>query len=202
MIFAQLLFAYLLGSIPFSIIAGKWLRGIDIREHGSGNAGGTNTFRILGWKAGLAVSLLDIAKGYIAATSVATLAPPSVLGAEGTQIACGFAAVIGHIWTVFAGFRGGKGVATAAGMMFGLYLDAMLIAAVIFALTLAASRFVSLASMLAMASVPVSLWLLPQEVSITLFVLSIIVAALIIFTHRENISRLRSGTEPHVGKKN
>jgi glycerol-3-phosphate acyltransferase PlsY len=201
MIFLQILISYLLGSIPSSVIAGK-RRGIDIREHGSGNAGGTNTFRVLGWKAGVVVSIIDIGKGYLAATMIANLfPPPSFLGDELTQIACGFAAIIGHIWTVFADFRGGKGVATAAGMMIGLYPVAMAYAIGVFVIVLLLSRYVSLASIVGTATVPLFLTLEYHEISHVFMSFSILIFVLIVYTHRKNIRMILDGTERRVGKK-
>ena len=124
--------SYLVGSIPTSIIAGKLLKGIDVRDFGSGNAGGTNAFRVLGWKAGLAVTLIDIAKGTIAAVPVVGFFKTHPIGAfpDMNEIAlsliAGMAAVIGHVFTIFAGFKGGKGVSTAAGMLIGLAPVSML----------------------------------------------------------------------------
>ena len=121
--------SYIVGSIPTSIIASKISRGLDIRQHGSGNAGGTNVMRVLGWKIGLAVILFDLFKGVVATMFVARLFwDPSLPFQNRTpfedftvvQIICGVAAILGHIWTLFAGFRGGKGVATGAGMLLAL----------------------------------------------------------------------------------
>jgi len=205
--FLKLIIAYILGSIPSSIIAGK-LNGIDIREHGSGNAGGTNTFRVLGWKAGLIVTLFDMFKGYFATVYVVSFSfgfSPLDLSAEVQQICIGFASIIGHIWTVFARFRGGKGVATAAGMMIGLYPEAMGLGILVFALTLYITRYVSLSSMLSASSVPIFLYFSPSlfgKIPSELFLIfSMIIALLIIFTHRSNVLRLINGTENRVGKK-
>ena len=198
----MILVSYLLGSIPTSIIASKLLKGIDIREHGSGNAGATNVFRVMGWKIGLAVLIIDMAKGYI----------PTVifykLGIKGVdwsiinlQILAGLSAIFGHIWSVFAGFKGGKGVGTGAGMLIGLTPFAVLVGIVIFAIVVAITRFVSLGSILASVSVPITVFLQNQAEGMfptRLFIFSLFVPALIIYTHRKNIQRLLKGQESKI----
>ncbi|HDI51207.1 MAG TPA: glycerol-3-phosphate 1-O-acyltransferase, partial [Bacteroidetes bacterium] len=151
------LLSYLVGSIPTSIIVGKILRGIDIREYGSGNAGATNTFRVLGWKAGVFVIAVDIGKGVFATLVISKLNLTGVplLASTLLQIIAGVSAVCGHIWTVFAGFRGGKGVSTAAGMIIALYPIAFLICIAIFTIVLFTTRYVSVSSMIAAVSLPI-----------------------------------------------
>ena len=145
-----LLFAYLIGSLPFSILAGKLLKGIDIREYGSGNAGATNTFRVLGKKAGIPVLVLDILKGY-AAVSLAFFCgyEPHTEMYINFSLAYGIAAVLGHVFPIYVGFRGGKGVATLLGMMIAVFPFAALLSIGIFIITLFFSRYVSLSSILA-----------------------------------------------------
>ncbi|HID39863.1 MAG TPA: glycerol-3-phosphate 1-O-acyltransferase PlsY [Calditrichaeota bacterium] len=201
-----LLLSYLAGSIPTSIIVGKILRGIDIRDYGSGNAGGTNTFRVLGWKAGLFVSAVDVFKGFAATSWLAQLSfGTSVLPEDALRIITGFAAVAGHIWTVFAGFRGGKGVGTAAGMLSALYPLALLVCLFIFLCVFLISRIVSLASISAAISLPVILsifrYVVNRPVDDILYYFSFFAAVLIVFTHRTNIRRLISGTENSFKKK-
>lgn len=201
-LFLMILFSYLLGSIPTSIIASKVLKGIDIRKHGSGNAGATNVFRVMGWKIGLAVLLIDMAKGYIPTVlfyklGMSGLDWPSI----NIQILAGISAIFGHIWTVFAGFRGGKGVGTGAGMLIGLAPFAVLIGLIVFVIVVAASRFVSLGSILASLSVPITVYLQNQSADtfpIQLFILSLFVPALIFYTHRKNIQRLLKGEESKI----
>lgn len=198
--------SYLLGALPTAIIVGKLSRGIDIRQHGSGNAGGTNVFRVLGWKPGLFVMLVDAFKGFVAAYWLPRLAfatapiPPDTL-----HLLCGIAAIIGHIWTVFAGFRGGKGVGTAAGVLLALYPLVVPICLAIFCLVLALTRIVSISSMLAAISFPIVLSLFRyvwhKPVPDAFYYFSFFAAALIIFTHRSNIKRLLNGTENKFGKK-
>jgi len=143
-----LVLSYLTGSFPTSIIVGKLTKGIDVREHGSGNAGGTNAFRVLGWKAGLFVSLVDIAKGTFATLVISRIRfgtlpfeNPALL-----MVLAGIFAILGHTYTIFAGFQGGKGVATGAGMLIGLFPYALLTCLVIFGLTLFSTGLVSLSS--------------------------------------------------------
>jgi glycerol-3-phosphate acyltransferase PlsY len=196
--------SYLAGAIPTSIIVSKIARGIDIREHGSGNAGGTNVFRVLGWKYGILVMIIDVFKGFVATYWIARILPAPI-PFELVQILVGLAAIIGHIWTVFAGFRGGKGVGTAAGMLLALYPLAFVICLAIFAILVITVRIVSVASMSAALALPTTLTVLKygfhKQVAMPLYIFSFFAAALIIFTHRSNIKRLLNGTENRFGKK-
>src|SRR4030042_1975969 len=157
--------SYLAGSIPTSIIVSKLVKGIDIRNYGSGNAGGTNVFRVMGWKWGILTILLDAVKGAIAVIIVARLYLdnfpfPNVTPFDDftlVQIICGLAAVTGHIWTVFAGFRGGKGIATALGVMLTIITIDMVVALGVFMLVVTISRYISLGSLAAEESVPLIL---------------------------------------------
>jgi len=197
--------SYLAGSIPTSIIVSKLFFGFDIRERGSGNAGGTNAFRILGWKVGLTVMILDLGKGVLATYLISqiridSLSWPMVY----VQIIARSAAVIGHIWTIFAGFRGGKGVGTAAGMLLVLYPISFVISLLIFFLVLLTTRYVSVSSMSAAVALPIVLLLLTSISNRTLYppllVLAISMAVLIVFTHRSNIQRLIQGNENRIKK--
>ena len=195
--------SYLLGSVPTSIIVGRLFFGKDLREIGSGNAGGTNAFRAFGWKGGVPTILVDIGKGAAATLLVSQLPAALSLAAsvptEVLRILAGCAAVIGHIWTVFAGFRGGKGVATAAGMIASLYPIALLVSAGVFAIALFSTGIASVASLTAAILFPVVLVVLKalgvSTVSPILFWFSLPVVLLIVFTHRANIRRLIAGTE-------
>ncbi len=198
---AILILSYLTGSIPASIIAGKLLKGIDVRDYGSGNAGGTNAFRVLGWRAGLVVSLFDIAKGGFAVLVISQLridglpfASPALV-----QILAGVCAILGHSFTIFAGFKGGKGVATGAGMIAALYPIAFLICLTIFALILLFTGIVSIASISAAIALPFILVVVRsvfgQPIDPALLIFSIIIPFFIIFTHRTNIRRLFKGEE-------
>ncbi|NOZ02981.1 MAG: glycerol-3-phosphate 1-O-acyltransferase PlsY [FCB group bacterium] len=201
-----LIISYLTGSIPTSIIVSKLFYGIDIREHGSGNAGGTNVYRVLGWKPALFVTLVDIFKGWLpTAIYAAYLFRGQPINDPGVvQILCGFAAVLGHTYTIFAGFKGGKGVGTLAGMMIALFPVAIFLCLIVFVLTLITTGYVSLSSIFASAALPIFLLILPPLFDVTpslsLLVFALLVPWFIIYTHRSNISRLRAGTENRFEK--
>jgi len=196
-----LLLSYLMGSLPTSIIVARITKGIDIRQYGSGNAGGTNSFRVLGWKAGLFVSLVDIGKGAFATLVISTLRFGELPfeSQSAVMILAGLAAILGHTYTIFAGFKGGKGVATGAGMLLGLFPVAFLICLLVFAVVLFTTGTVSLSSISAAVSLPIALFLLDQftsaEVDAVLKGVSLIIPLFIIFTHRTNIRRLLKGEE-------
>ena len=200
-----ILFAYLVGSFPTSIVVGRMTQRIDIREHGSKNAGGTNAFRVLGWKAGLFVAVVDILKGVLATLLIAKIrVDPLTLDYELVQIIAGTSAVIGHVWTVLAKFKGGKGVATGAGLIIALFPWASLICFIIFAALVLTTRYVSLGSIIATSSLPFILLtfdrMFGKSVSNSLLTFSILISCLIIFTHRSNIRRLINGTENRFEK--
>lgn len=204
--------SYLAGSIPTSIIISKLVRGIDIREHGSGNAGGSNVFRVLGWKYGILVILLDALKGALAVIIVARLYLDSFPFKNITpfddftlvQIICGVAAVIGHIWTVFAGFRGGKGIATGLGVLIMIVTIDMALALGIFFLVVTFSRYISLGSIAAAVAVPLILIIRENIFGIdiqgyhTVLPFTILLALLVIYTHRKNIDRIFKGSENKI----
>jgi len=208
--------SYLVGSIPNSIIISKAAKGIDIREHGSGNAGGTNVMRVLGWKHGLLVIILDSLKGVIAVVFVARLfylAPMPFTNISPfddftfVQIIAGLTAVVGHIWTIFAGFKGGKGIATALGMLIILITVDMLIAVGVFVLVVSISRYVSLGSIISAIAVPSTLYIREHVFGVhingydTLFPFLIALSILVIFTHRKNLIRLLNGSESKLSFK-
>ena len=207
--------SYLVGSIPTSIIISKLSHGIDIREHGSGNAGGTNVMRVLGWKKGLLVIILDALKGAFAVVVIARLHYGGLPFQNVSpfddftlvQIIAGLAAVIGHIWTVFAGFRGGKGIATALGMLIMIITVDMLVALGIFILVVTVSRYVSLGSILAALSIPFTLIfrenILHDHIQSygTLLPFVVAVSLLVVYTHRKNVMRLINGTESKISFK-
>ncbi len=200
-----LLIAYALGSIPTSIIAGKMLRGIDVREHGSRNPGATNTFRVLGWKIGVSVGLIDILKGFLAVAVLPGLIPSdSWTTPEMRSILAGLAAVAGHVWTMFAGFKGGKGVGTAFGVFLGLAPLPSLIAVTVWLALTFGTGYVSVGSIAAAAVLPVSvigLGLWRGDLSLPVAAISVIVGLLVIVRHRSNISRLLRGEENRFGKR-
>ncbi len=193
--------AYLLGSIPSAVWVGKIFYKTDVREHGSGNAGSTNTFRVLGFKPGLAVFLIDVAKGF-AAVKLSEFLPIEHSGEiwEMVKIGLGAAAVVGHIFPVFARFRGGKGVAAMLGIVFGIHIWAALAAFGLWILIFTVTRIVSASSIIAGLFFPISLLLIFNEKSVALLIFSIVTAILLIITHKKNIKRLIDGTEPKFKK--
>jgi glycerol-3-phosphate acyltransferase PlsY len=209
------LLSYIVGSIPTSVMLSKWGHGFDIRSKGSGNAGGTNVFRVLGWKSGVFVIIVDALKGVIATTVVARLFwDPTLPFYNHTpfddftiiQMICGGAAVIGHVWTMFAGFKGGKGIATGAGMLIGIAPTEFAVSIAVFLIFLYAFRYVSLGSIMAAASFPLSLIIryniLSDEIHSykTLVFFSTGIALFLIYSHRANIKRLIEGTERKITK--
>ena len=185
--------SYLLGGIPFALVAGR-IKGVDLRAHGSGNLGATNAIRVLGKGLGIPVLLLDVLKGVIAAAAI-----PALLGPfeETGRLVCGAAAVAGHIFSPFLRFRGGKGVATAGGAFLALAPAATGIAFAVFLLVLLIGRIVSLASVLAAVALPIALASL--DASRLLLGAGIVIATLVVFRHRGNLRRLREGTESRIG---
>ena len=191
LIISLILGAYLLGSIPAAVWWGKRYYGIDVREFGSGNAGATNTFRVLGKKAGIPVLAIDIIKGTLAVLLV--YLTPYVFDSNNfvnMELALGIAALVGHIFPVFAGFRGGKGVATILGVVICLTPLTSLMVLFVFLTVLLTSRFVSLSSIMAGISYPIFLNLVLKNTNQTLMIYSILVAILLIITHKKNIIRL------------
>ncbi len=202
LVLGLLVAAYLIGSIPTALWVGKAFFGLDIREHGSGNSGATNTFRVLGKKPGSFVMAVDVLKGW-AATSLATVMVGQGAIQPGQllyfQLACGVLAVVGHIYPIWAGFRGGKGVATVLGMMLAIAPATVGVCILVFIAVLLISRYVSLSSMTAGLTFAV-LQLLPAfrpDNSLLLW-FGFVLAALLVYTHRANIGRLRAGTESRV----
>ena len=199
---AAIVASYLLGSIPAAYLAGK-SRGIDLRQHGSGNLGATNVIRVLGSKIGLLVFAFDMAKGAIPVAFFPQWVPATALplgSATVMGIVCGIAAIIGHVRPIYLMFgRGGKGVATAAGVFLALAPVQTTLALLIFAVVLLSSGFVSLGSLTSAAVLPI---LLGVTVGLRspLFVISVVVAVFVFWTHRANIVRLRNGEEHRFGK--
>lgn len=204
---AAFILAYLLGSIPAAVWIGKWLHKTDVREHGSGNAGATNVIRVLGWKTGLPVLSIDLAKGWLA-----TMLPLFLNAAEsgtGTltnlRIAAGLIAITGHIFPVFADFRGGKGVATMFGVLLALQPLLTISCMGVFLAVLLITGIVSVSSMIAGIAFPLLLLLFFDTPSMIFKIFSVIVAIALILTHRKNIGRLLRGEEKKLnifGKKN
>ena len=201
-----LLISYITGSFPTSIVMTRVIKNIDIREHGSGNAGATNVFRVLGWKYAIFVLAFDILKGWLPTAVYATIifqqlpVPDQGL----VQILCGFAAVIGHIFPIFSGFKGGKGVGSLIGVLLALYPLVFPLCLLIGVAVITTTGYVSLGSISAAISLPIIILILPKlgliSPNLSLIVFSLLVPWLIIFTHRTNISRIRNGTENRFEK--
>jgi len=201
-----LLGSYLLGSIPFGYVAGK-IRGIDIRRFGSGNIGATNVVRVLGKRYGYSVFVLDFLKGFGAvkiSMSIATDARLEWASPEIFGIFAAIASVVGHSFPVWLKFRGGKGVATAAGALFGLMPVAALIAVIIWISIFWFTRYVSLASVVAAVALPIVILIMTRLTQIhgkALFYSSLCIAAVVIWRHHSNLSRLMHGSEPRFTRK-
>ncbi|MFA5244991.1 MAG: glycerol-3-phosphate 1-O-acyltransferase PlsY [Pedobacter sp.] len=197
---SALLLAYLFGSIPTAVWIGQAFYGIDVREYGSGNAGATNTFRVLGKKAGIAVMILDILKGYTA-TNLAYLIGLSVTGPQNSvqfvnyQLALGITAVMGHLFPVFAGFRGGKGIATLFGMILAVHPQAALLCVIAFVLVLLLTKYVSLSSIVAGFTFPLSIIFIFHSSIRSVVLYGMCICVLILVTHQKNIERLIKGKE-------
>lgn len=198
-IISLLLSAYLIGSIPTAVWWGKRYYGIDVREFGSGNAGATNTFRVLGKRAGIPVLTIDILKG-ILATALAFLSPFVFDTNEfvNLELGLGIAALVGHVFPVFAGFRGGKGVATILGVVICLTPFTSLLVLLVFLTVLILTKYVSLSSMIGGISFPIFLNVILKNNNETLMIFSVFVAILLIVTHKKNISRLLKKQESKV----
>lgn len=188
------LVSYLLGAIPTGYLAGRWTRGIDLREHGSGNLGATNTFRVLGARIAAPVMVIDVAKGIIPAAFFPLW---DGSGDWSWALAYGGAAIVGHVFPVYMRFRGGKGVATAAGVFLAIAPKAVLPAVVAWIVLLKLSRMVSLASIT--AAVTLIAGLLVAEDRPAVLALGIAVAVFVIYAHRSNISRIMKGQEHRFG---
>lgn len=204
--------SYLVGSIPTSIILSKLIKGVDIRNFGSGNAGGTNVSRVLGKKYGILTILLDALKGVIAVIFVSRLYLGNFPFPNNTpfddftlvQIIAGVSAVIGHIWTIFAGFKGGKGIATGLGVLVSIVTLDMIMALGVFIIVVYFSKYISLASISAAVSVPLIMIIrenifgvdIPSYHNILPFVIAL--ALLVIYTHRSNVERLLNGNENKI----
>ncbi len=190
--------SYLLGAIPTSYLAGKWFRGIDLREQGSRNLGATNLYRLMGWKFAIPVGLFDIAKGAAAVLLFGPQAPQVPY----FPIWCGALAVIGHVFSVFVRFRGGKGVATAAGVVIALAPLAFPVVVITWGLVVWLTGYVSLGSIIAAALFPLADYVLhPARRSWITLGFDVGIAAFIVWKHRANIARLLAGTENRFGRR-
>ncbi len=204
----MLIIAYVLGSIPSAVWIGKKYYGVDIREHGSKNAGTTNMLRVLGRRAAIPVFILDFFKGFVAVSIISLMRYDVDISSAwliNLKILCVFAVVLGHIFPIFADFKGGKGVATLVGAVTGIYPQIVFLCFAVWVLVFMVSHYVSLASMTAGCCFPLFVmiyssaeWSRYNDVSFTFIVFSFAVAGLLIWSHRKNIERLRAGTESKI----
>jgi glycerol-3-phosphate acyltransferase PlsY len=192
-----LLASYFVGAIPTSYLLSRIFAGIDLRQHGSGNLGATNLYRVLGWRYAIPAGAIDIAKGII---PVALFAP-RVSDSQLFALACGVAAILGHVFSVFVGFKGGKGVATAAGEMLGLAPLALAVSAVIWVVLVRVTGYVSVGSIVAAALLPLAVYVLEDSRTPALLWIAGGIAAGVIVLHRHNIQRLLKGTENRFGRR-
>lgn len=190
------LFAYLCGSISTAVWYGRFVHKIDIRNHGSGNAGATNSLRVLGKTAGVVVLIIDFLKGLLP-----VLLAEYLNYEEPVVLLVGFVAVIGHLLPIFSNFQGGKGVATAMGVIVAIFPLGALVCFVVFLSTVVLTKYVSLGSILGAASFPVAVVLLSEKPSVYLILFGVALALLLSFTHRKNIERLLAGNESKLGQK-
>jgi len=198
-----LLAAYLMGSLTFAVWVGQIFYDVDVREHGSGNAGATNTLRILGKKAGIAVLFLDVLKG-VGAVMLAHLMEYNVHSEQyvNLQLVLGISALFGHIFPVYAGFRGGKGIATLLGVVIAINPIAAMYTFLVFIIVLIATRYVSLASMIASTAFPLYIIFIEKTQFLSLIAFSIFISVLVIITHQKNIERLIRREESKIFDKN
>lgn len=200
---SALILAYLFGSIPTAVWLGQGVYGIDVREYGSGNAGATNTFRVLGKKAGIIVMVIDIFKGWTA-TNLAAFIGLSVTGPQHStqfvnyQLALGITAVMGHLFPIFAGFRGGKGIATLFGMILAVHFEAAMICVLVFLTVLLLTKYVSLSSIAAGFAFPLSVVFVFHSPIRSILLYAMCICVLILVTHQKNIERLVRGSESKV----
>jgi glycerol-3-phosphate acyltransferase PlsY len=188
--------ADLIGAFPSSYVVGKVLRGIDLRQHGSGNLGATNAYRVLGWKAAMPVFILDILKGWLP-----TFVFPRIDASDAWEwaLAYGAAAIIGHVFSIYVRFKGGKGVATGSGVFLALAPLAVLIGLMVWSLLLFITGIVSIASIAAAITLPIAVWLLGAPTLV--LALALALSLFVIYAHRANIRRLRRGEEPSFRRK-
>ncbi|WP_295652816.1 glycerol-3-phosphate 1-O-acyltransferase PlsY [uncultured Mucilaginibacter sp.] len=201
---SALILAYLFGSIPTAVWIGLAFYKVDVREYGSGNAGATNTFRVLGKKAGIPVMLIDILKGWTA-TNLAFFIGVSTTGAihsqafTNYQLALGITAVMGHLFPIFAGFRGGKGVATLFGMVLAVNIQAALLCVVVFIIVLLITKYVSLSSIIASFTYLIGVtFIFSEGVNKSVIIYGMAICVLILVTHQRNVERLLNGRESKV----
>lgn len=198
-----LIFAYLIGAIPTSVWVGKLFYNIDVREYGSGNAGATNTFRVLGKKPGIFVLIFDVLKGFVAVKLPFVLGyyEPGTTPFVNFQLILGIIALIGHVFPVYVGFRGGKGIATLLGVIMALHIYAALVAIAIFLVVFLLSKIVSLSSIIAAICFPFNVIFLFKVQHNSLIIFSILIAVIVLITHHKNIGRLLRKEESKMNLK-
>lgn len=196
--FLLLILAYLLGSTPTSFWVGRWFFGTDLRTVGSGNLGATNTFRAFGWKAALPVALVDVLKGWF---PVWYFPQHDYTSAWAWTLGYAGAAILGHVFSFWVGFRGGKGIATSAGAFLGLAPGGVVVALLVWVLVTFTTRIVSLGSLSAAVALPISLLFLPHDGGDALILFTVALAAFVFWAHRGNIGRLARGEENRFGRK-
>lgn len=203
-IVAALAGSYLVGGAPTAILFGKLLRGIDVREFGSRNAGATNVWRVLGAGPAITVLLIDAAKGVGAVLIVSRLAAAAPLPLDTLQVLCGLMAIVGHVWTPYARFRGGKGVGTAAGVFGALAPIALATALAVFIVVVSTTRYISAGSISAAVTIPLTMavqyFVAPASMPLATLAIGCVVGVLVVVKHRPNISRIMNGTENRFGK--
>ena len=200
-IISLVLLAYLTGAFPSAVWVGKTFYHTDVREYGSGNAGATNTFRVLGKGAGIPVLLMDVLKGWLSVNYVYFISNADTLSSElfsENQLAFGIAAVIGHLFPIYTGFRGGKGIATMLGLLIGLQPLAALFSFIVFVVVFLISRYVSLASIIASIAFPILVIVILDTANASLNLFAIFVPILSLITHQKNIERLVRGEETKI----
>jgi glycerol-3-phosphate acyltransferase PlsY len=199
-IFFYIILSYLTGAFPSAVLIGKIFFKTDVREFGSGNSGATNTFRVLGKKAGIPVLILDVFKGWLAVNYVFLISSssqnPDLVFEH--QLVFGITAVIGHLFPIYTGFRGGKGIATLLGLLLGIQLHAALLSFIVFFFVCLFSRYVSLASIISSITFPLIIYFLSDSTDVSLIIFSIFVPLLALLTHQRNIERLLRGEEIKV----
>ena len=199
-LFLFILISYLTGSFPSAVLIGKFFYKKDIREFGSGNAGATNAFRVLGKKAGIPVLIIDVFKGWLAVNYIYL----TDLGSNNIdlffqyQLVFGIAAVIGHLFPIYTGFRGGKGIATLLGLLLAIHPYAALFSCIVFVLVLLVSRYVFLSSIFSSLAFPIFIYFFSGTTNVSLIIFSIFVPTLTLITHQKNIERLLKGEEVRV----
>ena len=198
-----IIMAYLIGSIPSAVWYGKTFFGMDVRQHGSGNSGATNTFRVLGTKPGIIVMLVDVLKGWIATYGAVFLLQIEAINPHELivyKLLFGISAVLGHIFPIYARFKGGKGIATGLGMVLAIHIEAALICMAVFFIVFMLSKYVSLGSMIAALAFPIVIILFPRfnDGGPLVVVFGFAIFSIVILTHQKNIRRLINGEENKI----